>query len=162
MDDIYWTSIIAYQQDETVFVLPRRIARKRIGDTLYRSGDDYEDFHWTPYCESGRHMSIPGGMGGWGVQLSTAPGTGDPAYVEEMCTYDALTSDTDSTECDEELALACGKYEFLKGLADKNYALPTPQGYLAPSEWQQRRDEALREMQSKQASLGAQSKTVFR
>ena len=158
-DDIYWSNIIAYQQDETQFVLPRRIAKKRIGDTYYRSGDDYEDFQFRSYCESGRHVSLLGGMGGWDVQLSTAPGTGDPVYVEEMCSYDSLSSDTDSTECDEELALASIKYELLKGLANKGYALPTPQGYLAPSEMRLRRDEALREMISKQPSL---SKTVFR
>jgi len=57
------------------------------------------------------------------------------------------------------LALASIKYELLKSLANKGYALPTPQGYLAPSEMRLRRDEALREMISKQPSL---SKTVFR
>ena len=162
-DDVYWTNIIAYQQDETQFVLPMRIANeKKIGNVLYRSGDDYEDFAFRPYCESGRHAGISAEMGGVVVRLSTAPGTGDPAYVEELCTYDSLSGDTSTTDCNEELALACIKYEFMKGLANKGYALPTPQGYLAPSEWRLRREEAKAEMLSKQASLGAQSKTVFR
>jgi hypothetical protein len=162
-DDIYWTNIIAYQQDETQFVLPMRIANeKKIGHVLYRSGDDVEDFCFEPYCESGRHAGISAEMGGVVVRLSHAPGTGSPVYVEEKCTYDALSGDTSTTDCDPELALACATYRLMKRLANKGYALPTPQGYLAPSAWRLRRDEALREMQSKQASLGAQSKTVFR
>lgn len=162
-DDIYWTNIIAYQQDETQFVLPMRIANeKKIGHVLYRTGDDVEDFRFEPYCESDRHAGISAEMGGVVVRLSHAPGTGSPVYVEEKCTYDALSGDTSTTDCDPELVLACATYRLMKRLANKGYSLPTPQGYLAPSEWQQRRDEALREMQGKQASLGAQSKTVFR
>lgn len=160
-DDIHWTSIIAYQQDETVFALPARIAsEKKVGDTLCRIGDEYEDFAFWPYCVSGRHAPLSTEMTGVMVRLSTAPG--DLVYVEELCTYDALSSDTATTDCPEELALASGKYQLLKALAAKNYALPTPQGYLAPSQLRQQRDEALREMQGKQRSLGAQSKTVFR
>jgi len=160
---VNWTNIIAYQQDETQFVLPMRIANeKKIGNVLYRSGDDVEDFCFEPYCESGRHAGISAEMGGVVVRLSHAPGTGSPVYVEEKCTYDALSGDTSTTDCDPELVLACATYRLMKRLANKGYALPTPQGYLAPSAWRLRRDEALREMQSKQASLGAQSKTVFR
>ena len=162
-DDIYWTNIIAYQQDETQFVLPMRIAsEKKIGNVLYRTGDDVKDFRFEPYCESGRHAGISAEMAGVIVRLSHAPGTGSPAYVEEKCTYDPLSGDTSTTDCDVELALACIKYELMKGLANKGYALPTPQGYLAPSEWRLKREEAKAEMLSKQASLGAQSKTVFR
>ena len=162
-DDIHWTNIIAYQQDETQFVLPMRIANeKKIGNVLYRTGDDVEDFRFEPYCESGRHAGISAEMAGVVVRLSHAPGTGSPAYVEEKCTYDALSADTSTTDCDPELVLACATYRLMKRLANKGYALPTPQGYLAPSAWRLRRDEALREMQGKQASLGAQSKTVFR
>jgi len=160
-DDIYWTNVICYEQNESMFALPSRIrSENKIGEVLYRLGDDPNEYSFYPYCVSGRHADIQREATGIVVRLSSA--MGDPVFVETLIPYEALATDAATTECDEELALKAIAFEVYKELATKGYALPTPQGYLAPSEWRQKRDEKLREMQSCQLNAEAQSKAVWR
>lgn len=162
-DVCYWTHIIANPVHERQFMLPARIlADSRVGDVMYRLGDEVDHFRFAPYAQAGNHVSIQKESYGVMVRLDRPMGTGNPVYVEELAAYEALSADTSTTECPEELALVAIEYETYKHLAGKTFALSTPQGYLTPSEWRLRRDEALRRMQRKQLVYGAASKVVFR
>jgi hypothetical protein len=157
-DDSYWTSIIAYQQNERRFLLPARCTPKRLGRMLRRTGTEYEDFH---FHESGHPWSVQGGGAGEVVELNNAAGTGDPPYIEELRPYEALTTDAAITECPDELAIKASIYETYKQMARPAPTQETKSGYLTVSDIKQNALDALRDMKGVQ-HLSADDRTVYR
>jgi len=158
-DDTYWTSVVAHPQDRRRFTLPARVLRKRVGDVLVRRGEEYEDFRLEPYVTGGREVEIGESPVGITVQLSSA--SSDPVYVEELRPYEALTTDTATTECADELAIKAGIYEVYKGLAKGDRTRETKSGYLTASDVEELRQDSLRDLKGIQY-LSADDRTVYR
>ena len=158
----YWTNVIAYQKDRREFTLPARISSiEEIGDSFYRSGEEYEDFHREPYVQYGRSLKLIEGPTGIIVRLDTPIGD-DPVYLECLGNYDALATDAATTESPDDLALWSSIYQLYSHLAQSQPSRETKSGYITGSDFVRLRDEAQNKMNAYQRSLGATSRKVNR
>lgn len=158
-DDTYWTHVIAGPQMRRRFTLPARITSKqRLGEVLVRCGEEYEDFYFDKYVTGGRTAGLMQSPVGMVVDVS---GGGVP-YIEEVRAYEALASDAATTECAEDLAVSAGKFEFYKYLAALKRTVESKSGYITASDMKVLANDALAELKGRQASLGAESKEVWR
>ena len=160
-DDSYWTNVIAYKKGQTEFVLPARIASiEEVGDSFYRTGEEYEDFQRQPYVQYGRSIGLIQGPTGVIVRLDSA--MGDPVYVEELCNYDALTTDALTTNCPDNLAIHSSIYQLYSQMAQPDPTQQTKSGYITDSDVARLRDEAKKDMNAYQRIQGATSRKIFR
>jgi hypothetical protein len=163
-DDSYWTSVVAHQVNERRFTLPRRIPKwEDVGECIVRVGDKVEEFASQIYALGGRHLNLQDSPAGVVVELNTAMGTGDPVYVEEASTYDALATDAATTECDENLAVAAITYEVYKGMSRKTGSTQeSKSGYVTPSEDESLMKKSLQTLKGWQLTAGAGDRKVHR